>query len=121
MFTAKIVGTANAVAAGWGNMGAGLTHLIMPYILSGMEHIHPNFVAWRCAYMIPGSMQVIIGLAVLIFGQDLPDGASSTTCSFYTFPCVLLPLQSVAAFSLPALFAACRHLRQQPRASHGCV
>ncbi|KAI3430842.1 hypothetical protein D9Q98_009253 [Chlorella vulgaris] len=74
MFTAKIVGTANAVAAGWGNMGAGLTHLIMPYILSGMEHIHPNFVAWRCAYMIPGSMQVIIGLAVLIFGQDLPDG-----------------------------------------------
>jgi hypothetical protein len=75
MFTAKIVGTANAVAAGWGNMGAGLTHLIMPYILSGMEHIHPNFVAWRCAYMIPGSMQIIIGLAVLIFGQDLPDGA----------------------------------------------
>lgn len=35
MFNARIVGTANAVAAGWGNMGAGLTHLIMPYIFSG--------------------------------------------------------------------------------------
>jgi hypothetical protein len=74
MFTAKIVGTANAVAAGWGNMGAGLTHLIMPYILSGLEKLHPNFVAWRVAYFIPGWCQVLIGLAVLVFGQDLPDG-----------------------------------------------
>ena len=77
LFNAKIVGTANAVAAGWGNMGAGLTHLIMPYILSGIEKSQPNFVAWRCAYFIPAWMQIFIGLAVLVFGQDLPDGEPS--------------------------------------------
>ncbi|PRW20984.1 nitrate transporter [Chlorella sorokiniana] len=74
MFNAKIVGTANAVAAGWGNMGAGLTHLIMPYIYSGMASHQPDFIAWRCAYFVPGFAQIIIGLMVLLFGQDLPDG-----------------------------------------------
>lgn len=74
MFNARIVGTANAVAAGWGNMGAGLTHLIMPYIFSGIAKHQPDFIAWRCAYFIPGFAQILIGLAVLTFGQDLPDG-----------------------------------------------
>lgn len=103
MFNARIVGTANAVAAGWGNMGAGLTHLIMPYIFSGappgpgrvcfaflcrlnstatgqvslllflllashpslgppfaagIAKHQPDFIAWRCAYFIPGFAQV---------------------------------------------------------------
>lgn len=74
MFNAKIVGTANAVAAGWGNMGAGLTHLLMPYFFSAIAHAQPNFIAWRLAYFIPGWCQIIIGLMVLLFGQDLPDG-----------------------------------------------
>lgn len=74
MFNARIVGTANAVAAGWGNMGAGATHLIMPYLYSGIANTQPNFVAWRCAFLIPGWCQVIIGLLVLAFGQDLPNG-----------------------------------------------
>ena len=39
-------------------MGAGLTHLIMPYIFTGMAALHPDFVAWRCAYFIPGAAQV---------------------------------------------------------------
>ena len=58
----------------WGNMGAGLTHLIMPYILTGIANTQPDFIAWRVAYFIPAFCQIIIGLAVLIFGQDLPDG-----------------------------------------------
>ena len=55
-------------------MGAGLTHLIMPYILTGIAKNQPDFIAWRLAYFIPGAAQVLIGLAVLAFGQDLPDG-----------------------------------------------
>ena len=32
MFTSKIVGTANAFAAGWGNLGGGATQMIMPLV-----------------------------------------------------------------------------------------
>ena len=74
MFSPTIVGSANAVSAGWGNAGAGITHLIMPYIYSGIKNQQPAFIAWRCAFFIPAFAQIIIGLAVLVFGQDLPDG-----------------------------------------------
>ncbi len=74
MFSPPIVGSANAVAAGWGNAGAGVTHLITPYIFSGFENLQPAFIAWRITYFIPAFAQVIVGLACLIFGQDAPDG-----------------------------------------------
>lgn len=45
------------------------------YIFSGIAAHQPDFIAWRLAYFIPGFAQVLIGLAVLAFGQDLPDGA----------------------------------------------
>lgn len=74
MFNAKIVGSANGFAAGWGNAGGGFTQLIMPYIYEGLQHDQPNFIAWRCAFFIPAFFQILIGLAVLVLGQDLPDG-----------------------------------------------
>jgi NNP family nitrate/nitrite transporter-like MFS transporter len=74
MFNVKVVGSANAFGAGWGNAGAGFTHLIMPFIYQGIHHDQPAFIAWRAAMFIPGSAQIIIGLIILAFAQDLPDG-----------------------------------------------
>lgn len=74
MFNVRVVGTANAVGAGWGNAGAGFTHVIMPLVYQGIARTQPAFIAWRAAMFIPGSAQIIIGIIILLYSQDLPDG-----------------------------------------------
>ncbi|EFN52689.1 hypothetical protein CHLNCDRAFT_138674 [Chlorella variabilis] len=69
-----IVGTANAVAAGWGNSAGGVVQLVMPLLLEALSRSQPDFVAWRCCYLIVGWMQVLVGIAALVWGQDLPAG-----------------------------------------------
>ncbi|KAJ9159029.1 hypothetical protein P3X46_024561 [Hevea brasiliensis] len=76
MFSAPVVGTANGVAGGWGNLGGGATQLlIMPLVFGLIRDIGAvKFTAWRIAFFIPALFQVLSAFAALIFGQDLPDG-----------------------------------------------
>ncbi|KAJ1688479.1 hypothetical protein LUZ63_019869 [Rhynchospora breviuscula] len=75
MFSPPKVGLANGVAGGWGNMGGGATQLIMPLVYELIKKIgSTNFIAWRIAFFIPGAIQTCSAMAVLIFGQDMPDG-----------------------------------------------
>lgn len=75
MFSAPVVGTANGVAGGWGNLGGGATQLIMPLVFGVIRDIGVvKFTAWRIAFFIPALFQTLSAFAVLIFGQDMPDG-----------------------------------------------
>nr|QNO58391.2 hypothetical protein [Hakea prostrata] len=75
MFSAPVVGVANGVAGGWGNLGGGASQIIMPLVFELICHIGAtNFTAWRVAFFIPALFQTLTALAVFIFGQDLPDG-----------------------------------------------
>ncbi|XVE92373.1 hypothetical protein REPUB_Repub01dG0091800 [Reevesia pubescens] len=75
MFSAPVVGTANGVAGGWGNLGGGATQLIMPIVFGLIRQTGAdNFTAWRIAFFIPALFQTLSAFAVLILGQDLPDG-----------------------------------------------
>lgn len=75
MFSAPVVGTANGVAGGWGNLGGGATQLIMPVVFGIIRDIGAiKFTAWRIAFFIPALFQTLSAFAILIFGQDLPDG-----------------------------------------------
>jgi NNP family nitrate/nitrite transporter-like MFS transporter len=75
MFAPNVVGTANATAAGWGNMGGGVTLMVMPLIFAvfiGMGYLSEE--AWRYSMVIPGVALFIMGFVYYFFTQDTPDG-----------------------------------------------
>jgi len=78
MFTRAVVGTANATAGGWGNLGGGVTQLVMPYVMLGFLQATgtdgPGVDrAWRLCMIVPASLHVIASV-LIILGRDLPDG-----------------------------------------------
>ena len=76
MFAPNVVGTANATSAGWGNLGGGVTQLVMPLIFS-MFVIGFGFTdaeGWRLSMVIVGAVIFVIGIAYYFLTQDAPDG-----------------------------------------------
>mmetsp|Transcript_35808 Transcript_35808/g.114638 ORF Transcript_35808/g.114638 Transcript_35808/m.114638 type:complete len:687 (-) Transcript_35808:281-2341(-) len=74
-FSKSVVGMANATAAGWGNLGGGVTNLTMPYIFLIMMSFANDEVdrAWRLCYIVPLVLHVV-GAAAVFTARDLPDG-----------------------------------------------
>lgn len=75
MFAPNVVGTANATTAGWGNLGGGVTQLVMPLVMTGVLFFVANEAAgWRIAMIIPGVALFLMGLVYYRFTQDAPEG-----------------------------------------------
>jgi len=75
MFAPNCVGTANATTAGWGNLGGGVTQMVMPLILAAFVSLGANtFLGWRLAMIIPGAVLLLTGIAYYYLTQDAPDG-----------------------------------------------
>jgi len=75
MFAPNIVGTANATAAGWGNLGGGVTQMILPLFFSGFVGLgFGEAMGWRMAMFIPGVMMFLAGIAYYKLTQDTADG-----------------------------------------------
>ncbi len=74
MFTPKIVGGANAITGGWGNLGGGVTQIVTPIMFEYLLRHGPAFRAWRQCYFAPGLLHTLTGMLILILGQDSPDG-----------------------------------------------
>ncbi len=75
MFAPNIVGTANAAAAGWGNLGGGVTQMVMPLLLAGFVSLGAGaWWGWRMAMFVPGVIMFLTGLAYYVFTRDTADG-----------------------------------------------
>lgn len=75
MFTKEVVGTANALVGGWGNLGGGVTQLIMgsalfPLFKTGMS----STLAWRTVCIVPAVIGFASGVAVYFISDDAPKG-----------------------------------------------
>ena len=70
----NVVGTANATAAGWGNLGGGVTQIFMisvlfnPMVSSGM----PANTAWRVAMIVPAVLFLICAATMKLLCWDTP-------------------------------------------------
>ena len=75
MFSANVVGTANATAAGWGNLGGGVTQIFMisvlfnPMVESGMA----ADMAWRVSMIVPAVLFLLCAVAMKLLCWDTPN------------------------------------------------
>lgn len=75
MFAPNCVGTANATTAGWGNLGGGVTQMVMPLIFTAtLFFVGTESLAWRWAMVAPGILLMVTGLGYFCLTQDAPEG-----------------------------------------------
>ncbi|WP_245835539.1 MFS transporter [Thalassospira mesophila] len=75
MFASNVVGTANATTAGWGNLGGGVTQMVMPLVLAVILGFGvTEAMGWRLAMVVPGVMMLVLAAAYWFFTTDCPDG-----------------------------------------------
>lgn len=75
MFAPNIVGTANATAAGWGNLGGGVTQMAMPLLFGAFLSLGlSSWLSWRLAMMAAGGALLLTGIAYYFLTEDTPDG-----------------------------------------------
>lgn len=79
MFSTRVVGTANAITAGWGNLGGGVTQWLLPLLFGAIVGAGVDrFVGWRLAMVIPGLLMLATGAAYYFLTEDTPDGRPFT-------------------------------------------
>jgi NNP family nitrate/nitrite transporter-like MFS transporter len=75
MFAPNIKGTANAVAGGWGNLGGGITNMVMPLIFAAIVAFgYTSQQAWRYAMIVPGVMMLVMAFFYYRFTKDTAAG-----------------------------------------------
>lgn len=75
MFAPRCVGTANATTAGWGNLGGGVTQMLMPLLFGAIIALGATPVlGWRLAMIVPGVIMFITGYFYGRYTQDAPEG-----------------------------------------------
>jgi len=101
MFAPNCVGTANATAAGWGNLGGGVTQMVMPLIFAGLLGLGLDvFWGWRLAMVVPGAALLVASIAYFFLTQDTPAGNFAALRAAGALP--------AAARSRGQFLAACR-------------
>jgi len=75
MFTKEVVGTANALVGGWGNLGGGVTQIVMGSALFPLFKLGMSAeAAWRTVAIVPAIVGFATGFTILRISDDCPKG-----------------------------------------------
>jgi len=72
----KVVGAANAISAGIGNAGGGITYFVIPAVFDSLvkhQHLTPH-KAWRVTFVVPCILIIATALGMLFMCEDTPTG-----------------------------------------------
>ena len=106
MFAPKVVGTANAAAAGWGNAGGGAAQAAMPLLLGALLMAGVSeTLGWRVALIVPGVAMLVMAVVYWRYTQDCPAG------NFSELRAAGLPVESGGKGGWASFKAACRNHR----------
>ncbi|KAF9308643.1 High-affinity nitrate transporter 2.1 [Podila horticola] len=75
MFSSNIVGTANAICGGFGNMGAGVSYFLIPLIYNAIALGLPPHQAWRVTFVVPACLCILMAAVDYFLGDDCPENA----------------------------------------------
>jgi NNP family nitrate/nitrite transporter-like MFS transporter len=108
MFAPSVVGAANATAAGWGNLGGGVTQMAMPLIFTAFVHAGLSEAAgWRAAMIVPGAMLLLAGIAYYFLTQDTPEGEWARPTNAAASSAFLEACRDPRVWALAVLYGAC--------------
>jgi len=75
MFTKDVVGTANALVGGWGNLGGGVTQIVMGTVLFPLFKTQMSTErAWRTVCIVPAVVAFSTGALITFVSDDCPKG-----------------------------------------------
>jgi NNP family nitrate/nitrite transporter-like MFS transporter len=106
MFGPKVVGTANAASAGWGNSGGGVAQALMPLLMGAviMAGVSET-LGWRVALIVPGVLMLIMAVVYYKFTQDCPEG------NFSDLRAAGIAFEGGGKGGWASFFEACRNYR----------
>ena len=115
MFAPNVVGTANALTAGWGNLGGGVTQMVMPLVFSLFISAGVStFWSWRASMIVAGILCATLGLLYARFTQDTPEGNFSDLRREGKLPHkpafgagVLAPCKDLRVWALFVIYGSC--------------
>lgn len=88
MFAREVAGTANALVAGWGNFGGGVTQVVMGSVLFPLFELifsyeneddphdgtNSSELAWRTVFVIPTLLSLFTAYVIVYHADDSPKG-----------------------------------------------
>lgn len=75
MFTKEVAGTANALVGGWGNLGGGVTQIVMGAVLFPLFKLGMSVnMAWRTVCIVPAVVGFATGFTIMRISDDCPKG-----------------------------------------------
>mmetsp|Transcript_20977 Transcript_20977/g.45524 ORF Transcript_20977/g.45524 Transcript_20977/m.45524 type:complete len:506 (+) Transcript_20977:140-1657(+) len=75
MFTKEVAGTANALVGGWGNLGGGVTQIVMGTLLFPLFKLGMSpEKAWRTVCIVPAVVGFCLGFLIIQISDDAPKG-----------------------------------------------